>query len=431
MGTRGTPTGTPAPIVVDDLRDPRLPRWFRAAERVARVAERRVRLDPDDLLAAARRRTGLSDLGGDGVIEDLSCLSLSLDAEAGLNAVGRIMVRQLLVGLLETRLRMTDLLERHPEVLDQTIEAPIVILGLPRTGTTHLHGCLAADPALAALPYYESLEPVPADPPLPGRPDPRIARTAKALDFLTSVMPLLPAMHEMTAEGPHEEIQLLAVAFSTMLFEASYEVPTYRERYRGTEHTPAYVTLRRLLQILQWEHGPRPGGPRRWVLKSPQHLEELEPLLAVFPDACLVQTHRDPVSVSASMGTMAAYLRRMQHREVDPIAIGRYWADRIEVMLRASVADRARVAGADRTLDVRFADFMADEDATIGDVYRSASQPLDRAALEAIAGYRRSNPRGRHGRLAYRLGDLGLDRDELRARFAWYCDRFDVPEENP
>ncbi len=414
----------PGPIVVDDLATPRLPWWFRAAIAAARPTRGLVHLDPDSLLLAARRKASLRDFGDDRFIEPLSVLALTLDTESGLTDIGRLMARQVLVQLLVTRLRMVDVLLHYPEIGRVAIERPIVILGLPRTGTTHLHNCLAADPALRFLPYWESLEPISAVPMLPGERDPRITRAAASLALLNRVMPLFPAMHEITATGPHEEIQLLAVELSSMLFEASYDAPAYRDWYLRTDQTHAYTGLRTLLQVLQWER-----GGTRWVLKSPQHLEQLGPLLSVFPDATLVQTHRDPVSVTASMATMGAYTRRLQHRTVDPVRVGQDWADRIETMLRASVRDRDAVPGADRTLDLHFGRFMADEDAAIAAVYAVADQPYDAGARLAIDAHRAAHPRGRHGRLAYRLHDLGLDRAELRARFRFYQDRFDVAEE--
>ena len=183
--------------------------------------------------------------------------------------------RELLVGLLVTRLRLTALLDRHPEILDVPVEAPIIVLGLPRTGTTHLHDLLAADPGLRSLPYWESIEPIldgDGRPP-EGQPDPRRERAELGLSLINTAMPLFAAMHEMTTDGPHEEIQLLAVDFSTMLFEASYQVPGYVSWYRTHGQTHAYRTLRVLLQALQFL---RPAGDR-WLLKSPQHLEQLGP----------------------------------------------------------------------------------------------------------------------------------------------------------
>jgi hypothetical protein len=411
---------------IDDLGAPRLPLPIRAFNALGgAVAERLAVLDEDALCAAARRRAGRFDLGPDTFRTPLRALLRALTEEADLSPLGRVLTGQLLLGLLVTRLRLAALLDDHPEIADEEIRAPIVIAGLPRTGTTHLHNLLAQDPALRSLPYWESLDPIPDSGRrgLPIDADPRRKRCEQVLRFQHWVMPLFPAMHEMTADACHEEIQLLAVDFSTMLFEASYHVPGYRDWYVATDQTGAYRTLKVLLQALQWLR-----GPRRWVLKSPQHLEQLGPLLRVFPDARLIQTHRDPVRITASMCTMAAYGLRMNSARVDPIASGHYWAARVERMLRKSVEDR-RLVPAEQILDVRFDAFMADEPATIERVYAFAEAPLGDAARTAIAAYRAAHPAGRHGTVVYRLEDFRLDAEERRAAQRVDQDRFGVPDE--
>jgi hypothetical protein len=410
--------------VIDDLGAPRLPHMLRLANRLLAPIVRRLPLEVDPLLAAAARRSGLADYGRDDFTGALRVLLAAVRDEGDLTPAGHLLTRSLLLGLLVTRLRHRELLRRHPEIGAERVLAPIVILGLPRTGTTHLHNLLSAHPALRTLPYWESLEPIPDPRALPvPTPDPRLARCAWALRLQHWVMPLFASMHEMTAEAKHEEIQLLAVDFSTMLFEASYFVPSYRDWYAATDQTPAYRTLRDLLQALQWLR-----GPDRWLLKSPQHLEQLGPLRAVFPDARLVQTHRDPVRVVASMCTMAAYGLRMQRARVDPVAVGRYWAERIETMLRASVRDRAHVPpGA--IMDVRFDEFMADEWGTVERVAAFAGVARSEAARQAMERYVAANPRGKHGTVAYRLADFGLDAAALRQRLRFYQEAFDVPDE--
>jgi hypothetical protein len=335
------------------------------------------------------------------------------------------LTRELLVGLLVTRLRLVRLLDEHPEILDETVPAPIVVAGLPRTGTTHLHTLLAQDPGLRSLPYWESLEPIPAGrgPSMGTARDPRRRRCELALRLQQWVMPLFPLMHEMTPDATHEEIQLLAVDFSTMLFEASYRVPSYRDWYLACDQTEAYRTLRVLLQALQWLR-----GPKRWVLKSPQHLEQLGPLLRVFPDATLVQTHRDPVRVTASMCTMATYALRMNSARVDAVASGHYWAARVERMLRKSVDDR-RLVPAERSLDVRFDEFVGHEMETIERVCAFAGHPLVEPARAAMAAYQASHTRGRHGTVVYRLEDFRLDAEERRAALRFYQERFGIPDE--
>ena len=243
---------------------------------------------------------------------------------------------------MKNRLLIEDLLRRHPEILEERIVAPIVICGLPRTGTTHLHNLMSADPALRSLPYWESLEPVLAERerPAPGAPDPRRERTEMALSFLDAAMPYFKRMHEMTVEHAHEEIQLLAIDFSTMLFETTAPMPMWRDAYLARDQRPSYAYLRRVLQVLQWLR-----GGTRWVLKSPQHLEQFPALVDTFPDATFVVTHRDPVSVTASMVTMLAYTARLTRDRVDVEGIGHYWADRLERMLRPLRRRARRPAG--------------------------------------------------------------------------------------
>jgi hypothetical protein len=411
---------------IDDLARPRLPLAIRTLNAVGDAAARRlVRLDAASLEAAARRRTGLEDLGDPGYREPLALLLDSLEREAGLSALGRALTRAHLIQLLASRLRLEALIRRHPEIERERIERPIVIAGLPRTGTTHLFNLLAQDAGLRWLPYWESLEPIPApNEPLAadGR-DPRIGRAERGLDFLYRLMPLFPAMHEMTPEGPHEEIQLLALAFSTQLFEASYFVPSYGAWYRDTDQRPAYAYLRRVLQALQWL---RRG--ERWLLKSPQHLENLGALAETFPDAVFLQTHRDPVRIVASLATMIAYGARMQHRRPDPFAVGRHWAGRVEDMLRASVRDRGKLPAAQVT-DVRFDDLMRDPLGVAARALAFAGRPPNARTEAALRGFLAANPKGKHGAVAYRLAPLGLEEAPLRARLRFYAERFDVSEE--
>ena len=164
------------------------------------------------------------------------------------------------------------------------------------------------------------------------------------------------------------------------------------------------------------------------MLKSPQHLEQLGPLLAAFPDACVIQTHRDPLRITASLSTMVAYSRRMQHASVDPAAVGHYWAGRIEALLRGSIEGRARVP-ADQIFDVRFAEFMKDEAAMVERVLDFAGQPMTEAAAAAIGAFQDANPRGKHGSVTYHLEDVGLDPAERREALRFYQERFAVPDE--
>jgi hypothetical protein len=329
-----------------------------------------------------------------------------------------------LVSMLKNRLLIEDYIAKHPDVERVEVARPIIIAGLPRTGTTHLHNMLSADPGLRHLPYWESLEPLP---PLTERemnPDPRLERAELGLAIVNGAMPHFAAMHEMTTEHAHEEIQLLALTFSTMYFETLAPTPMYRDWWDTTDQRPAYGYLRRILQVLQHAR-----GGERWVLKSPQHLAQLPALHSVFPDATVAVTHRDPVAVTVSMATMATYTARLQLERVDPIALGAYWSARVEHLLNGCAADRD-VIPPERSIDVRFADFMSDEEGTVASIYRLADQPLTDAALAAMERFRNLHPRGRHGRVRYRAAPHGIDIDERRAALRHYSQRFGIGDED-
>ncbi len=413
---------TPAPVRLTDLARPRFsaeatPLLAAGAEMAAAVS-----LEPDRLVHDAIAATGgLDDFGPDGWQEPLEVLTGAYRGEAGLSRFGTVSSHAPLVQILSNRLLLEDLVRRRPEVLDRRVETPIVIAGLPRTGTTHLHNLLAADPALRSLPYWEAIEPLPAPSDPPGSIEPRVERCAGGLAMSDLFIPEMQRMHEMTAWHTHEEIHLLAMDCSTMFFDTLAPMPTWREYYRSSDQTPHYRYLDRVLRVLQHV---RPAGTR-WVLKSPQHLEQLGPLDAVFPDATVVLTHRDPGDVVVSMTTMIAYSARLHLEVVDPPALGRHWTALLTDLLGACVAERDLLPP-DRSLDVRFDDLMADETATVAAVYELAGQPLDDEARAAHRDYSASHVRNRHGAVIYEPDVLGIDPAAVRAELADYCDRFGV-----
>ena len=374
--------------------------------------------DPDAMRAAASEELGLHDFGGREYEEPLSVLAGAVDRSEMLSPVGRFMMHAQLLQLLKNRLLLADLLTRHPKIHEIEIAKPIIICGLPRTGTTHLHNLTAADPALRSLPYWEALEPIPLPAEADISPDPRLARCEVGLAFVNSAMPEFKRMHEMTTWHVHEEIQLLAMDFSTMFFESVSILPEWRDYYLTHDQTPHYRYMKTVLQALQFLR-----GGERWVLKSPQHLEQFGPLYETFPDATFVVTHRDPVAVVTSMATMVSYSGRMYHDPVVPEVFGHYWADRLDTMLRASVRDR-ELLPANQSIDVRFDDFMADDIAMVQRIYDLADQPYGPDVEKAMSDYMREHPQGRHGRVDYRAEDIGLDARDLERRFRFYSDRF-------
>jgi hypothetical protein len=237
-------------------------------------------------------------------------------------------------------------------------------------------------------------------------------------------MPLLKAMHDMPPEHVHEEIELQELDFGTYLLEWLARPPRWRDYYLGLDLRSSYAYLRKVLQILTWLR-----GPRRWVLKSPQHLEQLLPLSEAFPDATIAITHRDPVAVIQSAVTMLAYGDRVRRTRVDLGGLADYWIDRVERLLRACTRDRERLPAA-RTIDVRFDDLMADDVGMVSAIYERAGLTLTDHARSALARFKTENPRGKHGQVQYDLrADFGRDPEAVRTRFGFYLERFGVRPE--
>ncbi|WP_445165360.1 sulfotransferase family protein [Mycolicibacterium sp. Dal123E01] len=405
----------PKPIRFTDLADPVFPEAAQPMREALAGYGSILQLTSESLLATATERTGLDGWGDDSFRERLDVLTASLREEAGLSDVGVAMVFEQLVGNLVNRLRLEALIAAHPEIEDIEILRPIIICGLPRTGTTHLHNLIAADPNLRYLPYWESLEPFPA-------PDDteqtRRDRCSTGLDLVDSSMPDFKRMHDMTVDHAHEEIQLLANDISGMLFETTYYLPTFAAHYKSHDQGPSYAYLKRQLQAMQWLR-----GGTRWVLKSPQHLEQFPTLYASFPDATFVVTHRDPVEVTRSMLTMIVYASRMACAQPDPAKIARYWLDRADDLFNGCLRDRD-VLPPDQSIDVRFTDFMADEKGTLSAVYALAGQPFGDDVRTAMADFITEHPRGRYGEVTYDLADVGLDADDVAERLGAYRERF-------
>ncbi|OBG66844.1 MULTISPECIES: sulfotransferase [unclassified Mycobacterium] len=405
-------------VRLDDLAEPRFsPEARQILDMMASLAPD-CPLDADALHARAAADTGLDDFGPPDYGERLDVYLAALRDIDGRHDAGTVNFFGQLLQLLKNRLLLTDLVRRHPEIDDIELRPPVVIAGLPRTGTTHLHNLLAAPPTFRTMPYWESVEPFPLPAEAGIEPDPRRARMDVAVGVINTVMPYFPLMHEMTTEHVHEEIQLLANDFSTMLFETLAHVPRWRAYYQTHDQTPHYEYLARQLKAMQFLR-----GGRRWLLKSPQHLEQVPVLDRVFPGSIVVFTHRDPVPVALSMIAMITYSARMHRSPVPVEEIAASWIDRLDDMLTALVRDRDTI-GPDRSIDVRFDDFMADEIGVAQRVYALAGEPFGDDAKSAIDEYLAGHRRGRLGNVATSCAMFGLDEADLRDRFAPYVERF-------
>jgi len=385
-----------------------------------------VALTEEAVLDAAVERTGLCDFGPDDFRSRLRRWLTEVDGDPERTALGRMTLFRDCVRYASNRLRIRDLLARHPEVLDVEIAAPIIVVGLPRSGTTHLVNLVASDRRLRSLPLWESYEPVPDPGEAPDAEgvDPRYRRAEAQWQGMEAMLPSMAAMHPMRPDHVHEELELQLPDFSSYQLEWVARVPHWRDFYLAHDQTPHYAYLKTVLQILQWR---RPG--ERWVLKSPQHLEQLGPLLHTFPDATVVVTHRDPVSVVQSAATMMAYAARMSYRTPEPDFYLAYWTDRIRRLLEASLRDHHLVPRSQR-VDVLFHEFMSDDAATVDRIYQVAGLPMTDGARAQIAAYRSGHPRAQEGQVVYDLrADFGVAPDEVRAGFGFYHDAVAVEVE--
>jgi hypothetical protein len=412
------PDATPDLVHLDDLAEPRFSPEAQQIRDMMTTLAADCPLDADVLHTRATADTGLHDFGPDDYRERLDVYLAALHDIDGMHGPGIVNFFGQLSQWLKNRLLLTDLLTRHPEIHDIELLPPVVIAGLPRTGTTHLHNLLGSAPTFRTLPYWESFEPFPPPAEVGIHPDPRAARMDAAVTVMNTLMPHFALMHEMTTEHVHEEIQLLANDFSTMFMETLAYVPRWEQYYIGHDQTSTYQYLATQLKALQFLR-----GGRRWLLKSPQHLEQLPLLDKVFPGVAVVCTHRDPVPVAISMVAMLTYSARMHRSPVPVETIASAWIDRLEIMLNALVRDRGTVAP-DRSIDVSFDDFMADELVVAEQVYGLIGEPVTDDARAAMADYLAGHQRGRLGRVVTSGEMFGLDEGGVRERFAPYVNRF-------
>jgi hypothetical protein len=384
-------------------------------------------LHTDRLIVAAVESTGLDDFGGTSWRDGLERLVASLRDEASLSELGVTIAEAELVGYLGVRLGLVDWRRHHPEIATPGVVAPIVIVGQARTGTTILFDLLAQDPAARAPLTWEVDRPLPPPETATYETDPRIAEVDATLAGIDAVLPEFRSMHPMGARLGQECVRITASEFRSLIFATQYRVPGYaRWLLDEADMAPAYRWHRAYLQHLQSRH---PGA--RWLLKSPAHLWCLDAMLAEYPDAVLVQTHRDPLRIIASVSSLQATLRSLASDDVSLPDIAAEWAEYILDGLDRSV--RAREDGTvdpKRVVDVQFAEFMADPFATIGVVYERFGLELTRDAEARMRAFLAAHPREQHGGHTYTFADTGLPVGELRARAAEYQEYFDVPSES-
>lgn len=401
----------------DDLLDPEL---TPAQRQMVEYADANpVVYSIDAVLAGARAATGLSDPGAEGWDERLQ-VWIDVAHEPNRTNLARMAMLGLSVKFLANRMRIVDFVARHPEVRDIEITAPVMVLGLPRSGTSHLVNLLAADTRFRATPLWELNQMVPGrgDGPGPDGVDPRFKRTAEGYAMAQAANPYIRAWHPMDPWRIEEDIEILAADFSGYYPEHLMQhAAQWRDYYLAHDQTEHYEFQKLCMQVMTWH---RPG--ERWLTKYPAHIENLPALLKVFPDAVLVETHRDPVGAVVSQATMHSYMARSWQHEVDYAYHLDYWCDVSQRLLDAGLRDRHLVE--DQVVDVYYDAMVADNWSAVTAVYDKAGIEMTDQARAEIRAFIDDNVQGRDGRIVYDLrGHFGVEPDDLRKRFAAYLER--------
>lgn len=385
------------------------------------------RFTRERFVADAIDATGLDEFGEPTWQEGLDRYLDALVATARLNDVGVAVAADGVVNDLTNRLRIEQWRAEHPAVARQQIVRPIVVVGQPRTGTSILHDLLAQDPANRAPLTWEVERPVPAPRTDTYLTDPRIAESQAALDVVESIIPGFTGFHELGALLAQEDVRIFNSEFKSMIYPLQFEVPAYnRWLLHEANMASAYRWHRRFLQHLQSEH-----AGERWVLKSPVHLWHLEALLAAYPDAVVVQTHRDPLKVIASISALGASLREMTTDHFDVRTLAAQYSDDIVVGLdRGLAARRSGVVPTNQVVDIRFGEFRRDPLATVASLYDTLGIELTAEAEGRMRAFLAAHPGDPDNALRrYSFADTGLDESELRARVQDYQDTFEVVSE--
>jgi hypothetical protein len=394
-----------------------------SAETVLNDAIPEILFDENVVLDEARRRARLEDFGNDDFLDPMRRLLRSLEEEAGLHALGRVTMFERIVGSLVGRLSAQDYFVRHPEILDEVIVAPTVIVGLARTGSTMMHRLLSADPDVYAVRWWECRAPCP----YPGsdwrHTDPRIPDAYAEIEAILEAAPELATIHPWDADGPDEEIMLLEHAFLSGVPDAFCNVPSYRRFVIESDCRSGYAYMKKMIQFLQWQKKQSGRPAERWVLKAPFHVGRIPQVCEIFPDAMFVQTHRDPIETAPSIASLYTSTWRTTSERVDPRVVGEQCLDLWSWGISKCLADRD--AGfEDRFVDVLYDETRRDPMASIESIYERLGRPLTSAARQSMKRWGDENRRDKRAAHDYRLETFGYTRDAIYEAFAAYRERF-------
>lgn len=380
-------------------------------------------LQVQELLQAARERApGLVNFGDDNYQQALEALTQALNTEAKLSVAGIAMMRERLVGQLVNRLIMEDYFKRFPEIAQIEIEDPLVIVGLPRTGTTMLQRTLAVDPRFYSAAWWETRYPAPLTGEGPQDCANRIAMAKAEVAQMIEAIPQILSIHPMSATLCDEEFMLMEHSFLCAM-DAYADVPSYTAWLDQQDQRPVYTQLKKMLQFLQWQkHQRGEAQGQRWLLKAPQHLHTLEILLSVFPQAQVILTHREPAQTIPSMASMAHTLWQIYSDQPDPRSAGRQWNSRMARGIHHTMQVREQ-QDSQRFLDIHFSDTVAKPMEVLEEVYQFAKLPFTEKARADAQQWLSSNGREKRAGHDYSLETFGLSEQQMQSDYALYRSR--------
>lgn len=379
------------------------------------------RFAPEALLREAVEKTGLSDFGEPSFREGLDVFCRALENEAQLSDFGRGLLHQKVIELLTNRLGIEEWYRRYPEIENENIGAPLVIVGLPRTGTTLLQRLLSQDPQFYSMPWWESRYPVPFQGEDLKAPTQRIEQARAEVKVMVEAMPKLMTIHPMDADQADEEVMLMEHSFIAAMNTYAC-IPSYMAWLSQTDERPAYAYLKRMLKFLQWQKRQRGITAQRWVLKAPHHLLRMHILLEIFPGARVVQTHRDPVDTIPSIASFLDTLWRIYSNDVDPTAAGREWSELMARAFRHTMKVREQQPQA--FFDVCFLDTVKRPLEVARDIYAWAGFTLAPETQAAMQRWLDDNSRANRAAHEYDSEAFGLDPEQLKKDFAEYRARY-------
>ena len=379
-----------------------------------------VEFNTHSFIAEAQRKTGLQDFGDMTFLEPLHILLEACEQEANLSMVGRLAVKSETIRLLINRLKLTQDRKTYRGIKKEHIKSPLIILGLPRTGSTLLHNLLSQDPTNRVPRLWETMTPSPP----PGHPQslakPRIQHTNKLLKGFYLAAPKFKVVYPMTALDPAECVTIMTHSFMSAQFQSTYNIPSYQKWLKNADLRQAYVEHRQFLQHLQWTH-----QPQQWVLKAPPHIFALKSLLSVYPDAKVIQTHRSPHTVLGSVASFDVILRQTFSRSVNPQHIGQeallQWSEAVQSAMNFR---DSQATNNGQFYDMLYTSLSRDPIDAIRKMYDHFGLPLLNRAEQNMKEFLKKNPKHKHGEHRYSLSHYGLSEAEISSNFKSYIDRY-------